>query len=428
MPGTQLTTEARCPPYFGIWGGTLWRGCPRFCVDEHTQRCRSDWQVAETLRIGLLIHSLDGGGAEPVARLWIEGLARRGHHVVCMVYGPTTYQSTDVAIEVVAFPGRSTIDRWTRLPGWVRRTARACSLDTVVSLLDFSNITLLRAFAGRSGKPALVITEHTVPDLMWRHEGAGGHAKRLLAKVLYRRADAVVAVSHAVATDLRVAYAVSAERLFVLPNAIRDVVDAVEAPGDSQSQSPVSTVVEPRVLYVGRLTPEKRPDRFLETMLELRGRGIAWRGLVIGAGPAWSDLQATVQWQGLPVDFAGWVQPWQQLVHTGDCVLLTSDVEGLGNVLIEAAAAGVPCVAPSTALGVADALLPGVTGVLARSSRPADLADAVIEAAAMHWEPADIAPWLLNFSPEVATGRLEDILRSVTGTGTGTGISDEGVP
>jgi len=280
-------------------------------------------------------------------------------------------------------------------------------------VLDFSSITLLRAFSGRRDRPALILTEHSVPDLMWQHEGAGGRVKRLLAKGLYRRADAVVAVSHAVATDLRVAQAVPAERLFVLPNAVREVIDAIDSTvvGPPGRAAPPS--VELRVVYVGRLAPEKRPDRFLETMRELRNRGFSWRGLIIGNGPMLATLHETVQREGLPVDFTGWVHPWQQLVRVGDCLLLTSDVEGLGNVLVEAAAVGVPCVAPSSALGVADAVIPGVTGVLARSPRAADLADAVVEAAVLQWESATVAPWLRNFDPEVAARRLEDIVRSV---------------
>jgi glycosyltransferase involved in cell wall biosynthesis len=374
--------------------------------------------VAEPMRIGLLIHSLDGGGAEAVARLWVTELSARGHRLVCLVYGPTQYQPTNPAIEVISFPGSSAAQRWAKLSSWVRREASAHALDAVVSVLDFSSITLLRAFGGRSDRPALVLTEHSVPDLMWRHEGAGGHVKRLLAKGLYRRADAVVAVSHAVATDLRVAQAISAERLFVLPNAVSEVESAL---GDADgrltagrpSGAPDDVSGEPRLLYVGRLSPEKRPDRFLDTMRELRDRGIGWRGLVIGAGSELASLQESVVRDGLPIDFAGWVQPWQRLVRPGDCLLLTSDVEGLGNVLIESAIVGVPCVAPSSALGVADAVVSGVTGVLARSPRPVDLADAVVEAAALRWDPAAVTGWLRNFEPGVAAERLEEIIRAV---------------
>lgn len=363
------------------------------------------------MRIGILIHSLDGGGGEAVARLWVTELARRGHHLVCLVYAAETAEVPAGAARVVTFDRTSAADRWTRLPGWVRQTVRANALDVVVSVLDFSNITLLRAFSGRPHHPALVVTEHSVMDLMWRHEGAAGQVKRLLAKGLYRHADAVIAVSHAVATDLRIGQAVPAEKLFVLPNAIAGSADS---PGWAEATRPA----DPRLLYVGRLAPEKQPALFLDTTLELLSRNSAWRGLMIGDGPSRAELTETVSRQGLPIEFAGWVQPWQGLARAGDCLLMTSDVEGLGNVLVEAAAAGLGCVAPSSALGVADAVISGVTGVLARSSRPTDMADAVIHATALGRQPATVAAWLRNFDPVIAGGRLEVILQAVVADAT----------
>ncbi len=51
--------------------------------------------------------------------------------------------------------------------------------------------------------------------------------------------------------------------------------------------------------------------------------------------------------------------------------MLSSFVEGFGNVLVEAALVGVPFVSMSRALGVADAIVPGMTGFLCFSDTPA---------------------------------------------------------
>jgi glycosyltransferase involved in cell wall biosynthesis len=139
---------------------------------------------------------------------------------------------------------------------------------------------------------------------------------------------------------------------------------------------------------------------------------------MIGDGPSRCSLTNTVAREHLRVEFAGWVQPWQRLARPGDCLLMTSDVEGFGNVLVEAAAAGLTCVAPSSALGVADAIISGITGVLARSTRPIDLADAVAEATALPIGSPAVTRWLGNFDPVVAAGRLDIILRSVVADAT----------
>jgi glycosyltransferase involved in cell wall biosynthesis len=89
-------------------------------------------------------------------------------------------------------------------------------------------------------------------------------------------------------------------------------------------------------------------------------------------------------------------------------VLLPSLVEGFGNVLVEAAVAGIRVVVSSRALGVADALVPGVTGILAIEESPASLADSVIEAGAI--VDTDYSGWLARFSVENSTRKLEAAL------------------
>lgn len=369
---------------------------------DHSRPLEADDVFARRpVRLGLLLASLsEAGGAEAVARSWIRGAADRGHEVVCLLYGSDPAPA-DLPCDVVEFGRHAVADRWLRLPRWVRATARAHRLDVIVSVMDFSNITLLRAFYGRADRPGLVVSEHSVPDVLWGHEGSSGHVKRQLARRLYPRADAAIAVSHAVATDLRIGLGVPADRTFVVPN----TVPAVAA---TASRHPV-TDARRRVLLVGRLYPVKRAERLIETMAELLRRDGDWSALVIGDGPSRPDLEEAAQRSRLPVEFAGWQEPWQHLVGPGDCLLLPSDIEGFGNVLVEAAAAGVAAVAPSTALGVADAMLPGVTGVLARSVRAADLADALEEAAQLSWDAADIAGWLANFAPAAAAERLEAV-------------------
>ena len=87
-------------------------------------------------------------------------------------------------------------------------------------------------------------------------------------------------------------------------------------------------------------------------------------------------------------------------------VLLPSTCEGFGNVLVEAAAAGIPSVAMSAALGVADALVPGVTGELVHLDSPDMIADAVQRAARYR---VDAPRWLERFSVDNST----DVLAAV---------------
>ena len=357
------------------------------------------------MRIGVLVHDLSGGGAEAVARSWAPGLVELGHEVVVLLYGRSAGDD-DAEVPVVAFPGRgsSTVVRWTSLPWWVRREAERRGLDVVLSVLDFSNVVAL--VSGLGGSRAVVISEHAVPSLLWRHRGASGVVKRAAARLLYRRADAVLAVSHAVATDLRVALSVPADRVAVLSNPV-----VVRPPASRRAGPPGAT--SRRVLLVGRCASEKRMDRGLEVVRELRRRGLDWTCCVMGDGPLRPSLQRTAQAEGLPVEFAGWVSPWPDRARPGDVLLVASDLEGFGNVLVEAAAAGVPSVAPSPALGVVDAVLPGVTAVLSPTTRVEDLADAVVQAADLQVRSSAVPTWLERFTPDATARALERVLTRV---------------
>lgn len=365
------------------------------------------------MRVGVLVHDLHGGGAEGVAGLWASCLVDRGHEVVFLLYGPAAAaRASSTDMPVVIFPGRSTTARWTRLPWWLRRESKRLRLDVVLSVLDFSNIVALVAALG-SPRP-VVITEHAIPSLLWRHKGAGGVAKRLTARVLYRRAELVLAVSHAVATDLRTSCAVPSDRVVVLPNPVTTTAPAATCP---DAVSGPSTTKHPRLLIVGRCAPEKQVDRALDVVRELRRRGLDWTACVIGDGSLRPALEKSAQQDRLPVEFLGWVSPWRTKARPGDVLIVASDLEGFGNVLVEAAAAGIPSVAASPALGVADALLPEVTGVLSPTSRIEDLADAVLRAAQLQFSTSAVRPWLDRFQPDIVAARLEAVLeRAVRGS------------
>lgn len=130
------------------------------------------------------------------------------------------------------------------------------------------------------------------------------------------------------------------------------------------------------LLYVGRVTRVKRPDRLLEVarlVHAARPRAVL---AVAGDGDLAARLRADAAPLGAAVRFLGWRDDLEALYAAADVVLLTSDNEGTPVSLIEAAHAGRPVVATdvgSTGYVVED----GRTGVLCPCDAPA-LADAVL--------------------------------------------------
>ena len=78
--------------------------------------------------------------------------------------------------------------------------------------------------------------------------------------------------------------------------------------------------------------------------------------------------------------------------------MLPSYREGFGNVLVEAAVGGIPSVAVSNAYGVADSLIPTITGELAFAGTPEELADAIRRAQAVSLR--HVPQWADRFCPD----------------------------
>jgi len=132
---------------------------------------------------------------------------------------------------------------------------------------------------------------------------------------------------------------------------------------------------ETYILFVGRMTAIKRPDRLLDSIEELVKRKVDIRVLAAGDGELLPGLRDRAVGASLPITFLGWRSDIPKLIAASDIAILTSDNEAAPLTLIEASMAGVPLV--STNVGsVSDVLINDLNGYLV-DSEPAALADAL---------------------------------------------------
>jgi glycosyltransferase involved in cell wall biosynthesis len=124
---------------------------------------------------------------------------------------------------------------------------------------------------------------------------------------------------------------------------------------------------------VGALVDQKRPERALDVVQQLRAAGHTVHLVVAGDGPLREALEADARDRGLggSVSFLGYRRDIADVLGGIDVLLLTSDVEGIPGVVIEAQMAGCPVV--TFPLGrVAEVVDDGTTGVvLAKPDVPA---------------------------------------------------------
>jgi alpha-1,6-mannosyltransferase len=142
----------------------------------------------------------------------------------------------------------------------------------------------------------------------------------------------------------------------------RRVRDAYAAPGETL------------LVHAGRLSPEKKPQRSLNTLATLRANGLAARLVVAGDGPLRHRLERRVARDRLPVTFAGFLPDRTDLaalLASADVAIAPGPAETFGLAGLEALACGTPVVVS------AESALPEVVGEAGASVAGEDLSAGV---------------------------------------------------
>ena len=185
----------------------------------------------------------------------------------------------------------------------------------------------------------------------------GDTVERRLAPPVYRRSR-VVTLSESSRREIEEMLGLRADRISVAPPG----VDARFTPGTAALRSPV-----PLVVAVGRLVPVKRFDLLLRALARVKREQPALEAVIVGEGyerPALESLRAELgatDWVQLPGRVGeDALLSWYRRAWV---VASSSQREGWGMTLTEAAACGTPSVATNIA-GHADAVLDGESGLL----------------------------------------------------------------
>lgn len=185
-------------------------------------------------------------------------------------------------------------------------------------------------------------------------------------------AKAVVTVSAANAEYIAAKFGVARNRIQIISCGVDT---ELFQPGPVTERS-----VPPLLLCVARHVAVKNLGLLLEACVALRQRAVAFQCVLVGDGPLREELLAKRQAMGLDALVAmpgaaeqGAVLHWWQRASVG---VLTSQNEGMPVSLMEAAACGVPVVAPAVG-GIPELVSNEETGLLAGPADPASLVDAL---------------------------------------------------
>jgi glycosyltransferase involved in cell wall biosynthesis len=242
--------------------------------------------------------------------------------------------------------------------------------------------------------PVVISTVHSLAESN-RRTGAF-RARDVLYRLTNALSDATVFVSTAAANRHLQAGAVTASRMQVIPNG----VDTDRFRPDPERRARMRALLglgdEFVWLAVGRLMWKKNYPLLLRAMARQTGSVL----LIAGAGPDEAELRAMAPGSAR---FLGSRDDMAELMNAADAFVLSSTVEGLPLVLLEAAASGLPCVATSVG-GAVEAIVPERTGHLVPPEDVEALAGAMARIAAL---PKDERDALGRAAREYAVSRFD---------------------
>lgn len=325
--------------------------------DHHSRRTDKRGQVA------LFIPSLAGGGAERAMLNIARQLIRHEFTVDLLVTrrNGAFFSSVPEHVRLINLQSWKTLTCLPKLVQYIRNERPTI----LVSALDFGNLAALLTKTFFTRNLRLVIRQD---GHYTTHYKLSGFVLRCVLRLMVRllpAADAIVAVSHGVAEDLKR----TAPRAAGL---VQTILNPVAAPAVSEkAQLPVEHrwFGDPRtpvILTAGRLDIlHKDQPTLFKAFAEVQKTRAA-RLLVLGEGPDQAKLVALADELEIRanVDFIGFQSNPFAYMARSQVFVLSSACEGLPTVLIEALACGTPVVSTDCPGGPREILEDGKWGYL----------------------------------------------------------------
>jgi glycosyltransferase involved in cell wall biosynthesis len=330
---------------------------------------RTPIALTSSLTILHLLAPAPVGGLETVVSTLAAAQRRAGHTVVVAptLSGPgdgwnfaASLEHADVELVPLTVPRRG----YLRERSLIRGLCRSRGVNIVHTHGYRSDI--VGGHAGHESNVPIVTTVHGFTGGGWKNRGY-----EVLQRFVFRRFDAVVAVSRPQADELR-ASGVPARRLHIVPNALAaHPAPLTRADARRALNLPVDGMLAG---WVGRVSREKGVDVFIDALSSIDDRVI--QGAILGEGPERGTEAARAEsiapgrflWLGAVPDAARYFAAF-------DLFVMSSRAEGLPMVLLEAMAAGTPIVTTNVG-GIPDLLSPA-EGVLVAPEDPKALATAM---------------------------------------------------
>lgn len=345
--------------------------------------------------VALVSHGLNGGGAEICMLRLAEDFGARGYDVKVVVLWKKgrllDMLPAGVRVDEIGGGRLSCIPRLARYFGTNRP-------DAIIGFMTYANVVAILAQALSPSLKRILVSEHNAFSHSIRIRGGIPKLFHYAVPVVYRWTAGVICVSRGVKRDLATASRLPGRLLTTIYNPVitDELLERSLEPPDHPWFAEKS---RPVILAVGRLDRQKNYPMLFASFARLR-RQTDCRLVVLGEGPLLEPLKAEIGRLGLDdsVDLAGFRPNPMSFMRRADLFALSSDFEGLSNVLIEAMAVGCPVVSTNAPHGPSEVLQDGRFGRLVPVGDVEAFARAMAETLGDPGDPAPRREWAMTFN------------------------------
>ena len=307
------------------------------------------------MKLAFFYRQLNQGGIQRVIVNCANYFADQGHDVslILMKREGEYHELLHPAVKVIYFESLSKISLYRSLKTILTKEKFELLFSATP---DLNTLTLLYKIFSRT-KTKIVISEHNNTIVFFKHmKFSLSKLSFLSIPILYRFADAIVAVSKGLGDKLRKVALLPEHKITVIFNPAYSTL-LEEQLSVSVKHEWLGPQAIPLIISAGRLTEAKNHQLLIEAMHLLSKKRTA-RLLIIGEGHLRKDLQQQIDRLGLShvIQLPGFKLNPVSWMKEADLFVLSSDYEGFGVVLVEALAAGATIVSTDCDYGPAEIL------------------------------------------------------------------------
>ena len=305
------------------------------------------------MKIAIFVGGLSNGGAERCTCGLANYLSDEGHQITIVTMSddaPSYYLSQNVNRLILLNQSErrsflmNTFRRLWRMVCFVRQQKQDC----LISMGSDLGGILFPVFKFISNTP-VIVSERSNPKYILR--GIKGFIVKRLAHFI----DCHICLTPEIIEWYK-PY-VNGKKLELIPNA----VESCEKAGDNMAER------NKNIVSVGRLDAGKNYPMQINAFAQICNNYPDYRLIIYGVGPEENNLKQLISELNLAdrVELAGFCKDIQNEIAKARLFLFTSNYEGMPNALIEAMAAGLPCISVDCDGGAARFLIKdGENGIL----------------------------------------------------------------